>query len=208
MPKITFDNQWKGTDFMQGVAGVGVPNHESSLTEAEMRPLVLAVLNIPGMANPPAAMPEEFRKLGDALRSEAAEVVVRKGIHQRDVAIHFTINVDPSFCSNFHVYVTQGAQVGVYTSPFPKDGKTGVFAGMAYRVNRYNYVPSGITFEDDGRNVRSWPAAFIQEGGARPGLPRGTSLSIGNKKPQLDVARSKEVDLYSKPGVVAIPRNQ
>jgi hypothetical protein len=208
MPVIVFDNNWQGTDFMQGAAGVGTPNHESSLTAKEMEPLVLAVLNIQGMDNPPNIMPEELRKLSEALRSPNAEIVVRKGIHQRDTAIHFTINVKPSFCSNFHVYVRQGAAVVVPTAAFPANGKTGTFAGLRYLVNRYNYVPSGITFEDEGRNVKSWPAAFIQEGGARPGLPRGTSLSIGNRQPQLDVARSKEVDLYSAPGVVAIKRNQ
>jgi hypothetical protein len=182
---------------MQGVAGVGTPNHESSLTAPEMRPLVLAVLNIPGMDNPPDIMPEELRKLSAALRSADDEVVVRKGIHQRETSIHFTINVSPSFCSNFHVYVTQGPQLNGYTDPFPKIKASGNFAGLAYRISRYNYVPTGITFEDAGHVIVCWPAVFVQnDGHKQPGLPRGRSLSIGNRKPDLGAAQRKEVNLY------------
>ncbi|MBX9698514.1 MAG: hypothetical protein K2X74_03700 [Acetobacteraceae bacterium] len=148
------------------------PNHESSLTLDEMKVLVMRILDIPGMKAPPADMPESIKLLATTLASDTGKVIVKKGIHQRDTDVHFTVNIYPEAGGAYHVWLKAGEEAETVTGTNT--------AGKAMKVKLFRYRPTGITHRVGPVDLK-WPAAFVYSAGNMGlGRPRGQSISIGN----------------------------
>ncbi len=180
MPVIEFAADWnKPVKLDQGL-GKLVENHESSLSQDEMTALVLAVLDIPGMGELPAEMPEPIKALAERLASKDGRVQVQKGIHQRDSDVHFTIALLPLTAGGYHIWLKAGGDVVVNTGPV-KWGAPSAKGKVAHR-NLFKYQPTGLSFlEGKAKVEHKWPAMFVVSKGNMPlGRPRGQSFSVGN----------------------------
>lgn len=180
MPVITFADDWNKRVKLDQGFGKEVENHESSLSEDEMKALVLAILDIPGMKAPPPEMPDTIKALAERLSSADGRVLVQKGIHQRDTDCHFTVALLPLEAGGYHVWLKAGEDVVVNTGPV-KWGSADRVGKVGHR-NRFKYVPSGVSFLQGKAKVETkWPAMFVISKGHMPiGRARGQSFSIGN----------------------------
>jgi hypothetical protein len=133
---------------------------------------VMRVLTIEGMDAPPENMDQVFKALSEQLRSDAGKVIVKKGIHQRDTDVHFTLNVYPEPGGAYHVWLKVGSTANVPTGAN--------FQGKVGQMTLFRYTPTGVTFVQNAI-MKKWPAAFVYSEGNMPlGRPRGSSISVGN----------------------------
>jgi hypothetical protein len=122
---IEFDPQWNQWERRYDPSGQTVTgtylNHESSLSEQEMRDLCMRILRYVDNMNDaakPKAMDRRIWDLGQRLKNNSGVVTVRKGIHQRDSKAHFLLQIaarttpQQTVYHSYHVYVAPGGVNG------------------------------------------------------------------------------------------------
>lgn len=172
MPSIEFDPNWNTQD-----GHSPHPNHESELSQDDMKALVGRILgDIPGMNGlaQPTGMGDRIWALAKRLQSADGRVLVRKGIHQRDEDVHFTLLLPPTGSGERGIEVFLVAEDRIHNS------------GNA-ALNRFEYKPTGLTSMVGPSNsmvMQKWPATFTytgrgSHGGIGAGPTRARRMSIG-----------------------------
>jgi hypothetical protein len=190
---IKFDPLWNKSENLYDKTGeyvvARVPNHESSLNEAEMTALCKRILRyVDNMedAAKPEAMDDRFWELSHALQEKdgAPDVTVRKGVHQRDSKAHFTLQIVAGkarlgdYYHSYHVFVAAGGINGRLPDPVRyQKGPDGEYHQQSF----FMYRPTGIGVTTGGGVFALWPAQFrIEELELPLTRPRRTSFSLGN----------------------------
>jgi len=114
MVEITFATNWD----TEGQANFGNQvhvNHESKLSEEDMKALIMQILDLPGMGDISSlnltdeVLKTRLTRLSNALLGKGGndKIFVNKGIHQREECPHFTMNVTPigGGEGNFEIFV-------------------------------------------------------------------------------------------------------
>jgi len=172
---IEFSGNWSGTDD-------DYDNHESSLSDDEMKPLVKSILLLSGMDNPPLLMPAIFKTLSAAMQDSDETIVVTKGIHQRNDKVHFNIKIK-GLVPVYHVFVGPGDNVEVESSPAIAGwGISQSNVGKTIKRTLFEYKTTGLSIVTGGNVCLLWPAQFSQLSELEKplGRKRSTSFSIGN----------------------------
>lgn len=189
---IEFDPQWNQWERRYDSSGQTVTgnylNHESSLSEQEMRDLCMRVPRyVDKMSDDtkPDAMDGRIWNLGQRLKNNSGVVTVRKGIHQRDSKAHFLLQIPAhatarqTVYNSYHVYVAPGGVNGRLPnkSYYKKNSAT----SYDKKGDFFRYRPTGIGVTTGGAVMALWPPQFqIHELEVPLGRPRGSSLSTGN----------------------------
>jgi hypothetical protein len=189
---IEFDPQWNQRENRYDTSGETVTgnylNHDSSLSEQEMRDLCMRILRyVDNMddAAKPKAMDKRIWDLGRRLKSDSSVVTVRKGIHQRDSKAHFLLQIPAhatarqTVYNSYHVYVAPGGVNG----KLPNESYYQTNSETSYdkKGDFFRYRPTGIGVTTGGAVMALWPPQFqIHELEVPLGRPRGSSLSTGN----------------------------
>jgi hypothetical protein len=185
---IKFDEWWNRKEKRFDTTGNTVigehPNHESSLSEDEMRSLCMRILRyVDNMndATKPAQMDKRIWNLAQRLKNDG-DVTVRKGIHQRDSKAHFLLQIPLSegkdVFHSYHVWVAPGGVNG----KLPDEARYEKNLETAYTKKEFfQYRPTGIGVTTGGQQMALWPSQFQQHQLEVPlGRTRGTSFSTGN----------------------------
>lgn len=175
MVEINFGGSWDTEEEARNGNRV-YQNHESKLSEEDMRELVMAILDIPGMKDIAAlnlsdpTLAARLTRLSDALQGKGAgtdKIFVNKGIHQRQECPHFTLNVTPIGLGegNFEIFVRPDRTI-------------------SRRVTRFAWEPWAISFSNrkiiyhfptdtDGRRTNIWAGHNTRvRSGSISGTPR------------------------------------
>lgn len=179
----------------QTVTGV-YPNHESSLSKAEMVALCMRTLRYVDNMNDavkPAQMDPRIWDLALRLRNDGA-VTVRKGVHQRDSKAHFLLQIPvpkrKDVFHSYHVWVAPGGVGG----RLPNETRYEKSSDTTYtKKDFFQYRPTGIGVTTAGQVMALWPPQFQQHDLEVPlGRTRGSSFSTGNIKSLLQPSQVPE----------------
>lgn len=152
-------------------------NHESSLSDTEMKALGETIVDLAEMKNLPLGTQQCFKDLASALKT--GTVTITKGIHQRDSKVHFDVQSSVGVSGTFHVFVVPGADVAVIS---PKVGWGDPrLTGKTVTRSLFKYVVSGLSYRI-GSVDHLYPSIFatLSEVEKPLGRPRGKSFSLGN----------------------------
>ena len=166
MPNITCQTGWMGASINGKWS-----NHESNMTEADMIALAALIANIPGMSG--AAVPgmdASFAAVRTVMASVGDNLVITKGIHERNTKVHFDIQI-AAVAGTFHVFLTAGV-VSIHTGAATNNKVT--------QRKLAPYVPSGLSIKTNGI-IQTFPALIPLATLEQPfGRPRGYSFNVGN----------------------------
>lgn len=167
----------------RGVSNQGKwDNHESNLSEDEIKALAEAIINLPNLKVPAPETAQCFKDLSNALQN--GTVTVTKGIHQRDSKVHFDVKSSIGVTGTFHVFVKAGENSAVESAPIA--GGWGIAKDMVGKTvtrNLFNYVVSGLSYRVGGMDYL-FPAAFLAltELEKPLGRARRNSMCVGNSQ--------------------------
>jgi len=167
----------------RGVSNQGKwDNHESNLSEDEIKALAESIINIPGFKAPVPETAQCFKDLSNALQN--GTVTVTKGIHQRDSKVHFDVKSSIGATGTFHVFVKAGDTSAVPSSPVV--GGWGIAKDMIGKTvtrNLFAYVVSGLSYRVGGMDYL-FPTAFVALTDLEKplGRERRNSLCVGNSQ--------------------------
>lgn len=156
-------------------------NHESGMSDDEMKALGETIARLPGMDNPPNGTEQCFKDLSSALKG--GTVTITKGIHQRDSKVHFDVTSSVGVKGTFHVFVKTGAESKVISPPVPTVG-WGIpdkAKGKSVERSFFAYEVSGLSYRIGNVDLL-YPAAFtrLDELEKPLGRSRRQSLCLGN----------------------------
>ena len=180
MVEINFSKTWD-TEEQARNGNRMYQNHESKLSEQDMRDLVAAILDIPDMKDIAALnlsdkiLAARLTRLSDALQGKGTDkIFVNKGIHQREDCPHFTINVTPigSGEGNFEIFVRPDRRISRRVTSF------------AWEPWAISFSNKGIIYhfptDTDGRRTNIWVGHNTRvRSGSISGTPRvGNVIAI------------------------------
>lgn len=169
---ITCDDSWRGSS-----NNGRWENHESNLSKDEMIALAGQIGSLPGFAALPVGTAQCFKDLAAALVS--GNVVITKGIHQRDSKVHFDVRCSPGVTGTFHVFIKAGTDSAVASAPV--NWGLPSLKGKTFTRSLFQYEVSGLSYRVGGADLL-YPACFarLDELEKPLGRARRNSLCIGN----------------------------